>query len=131
MRVVEGSPKPDGVSDRNWKKVANLKRALNHIKDITATSGTSAMVPITVNIIQAVHQIVGHELIESAGEFRCTSAAAARTTVCYLEPELIQKRLPQLVRFVNEELRKSSSLDGHGRLKVTLRIAALFFFGIS
>ena len=31
------------------------------------------------------------------------------------------------MRFVNEELRKASLLDGHGRLKVTLRIAALFF----
>ena len=150
MKIVEGSPKPDGVSDRNWKKVVNLKRALHHVRDINTISvdpdadvcrtealgdaarnvvdaSNPAVVPITMNIIQALHRIVGHELIDSAGEFRSSGASAAHTTVCYLEPGLIGKRLPQLVRFVNEELRKAFLLDGHGRLKVTLRIAALFF----
>jgi len=123
VRLVEGSPKPDGVSDRTWIKLKNLNEAFDGLQRAGATS-----MSLSIDMVRAIHKQVGHEIMEGAGAFRTTHAGAAGTVVIYVEPRLIQPRLLALIHFANEILDTASQFNnGCDCLRMTLRIAAMFF----
>lgn len=83
---------------------------------------------ISVVLVKGVHEIVGNDLILSAGEFRQNHVGVAGTGFIYLAPTLISPRLTLLVKFINDEVATHSlEYNGCSRLKKMLRLASLFF----
>ena len=121
--AIEDGPKPTTIPDRMWTKIKNIKQALHYLRAVEIPEF------LTIDLIQSVHNIVGSEIIESAGNYRTTHAVAAGTCVVYLPPAHIADRLQILVSFVNKNLAAAIDIGMTtvDRLKLHLRVSTLFF----
>jgi Fic family protein len=131
LAVIEGGAKPAGVSEKEWKKLSNLKIALGHVRQMSTTESSllEATAPIlTVDMITTLHGIIGHDIIPTAGSFRETHAGAAGLMVTYSPPAMIRSRLELIVKFVNAEVAAISAATAlPTRLQLLLRLSAFFF----
>jgi Fic family protein len=127
LSVVEGHSCPNGVPERSWLKLQNLKAAMDHLRGNLST-GVKNPVDISLDLVKCVHKIVGNDLIPSAGEFRQNHVGAAGTGVTYLAPTSISPRLALLMKFINDEVASYMlEKDGFSKLKKMLRLASMFF----
>lgn len=101
LLALENENKPDGISDKNWKKVKNLHAAMESIPRGVYT-------PLTLDFVKTLHSIVGDGLIDSAGSFRLSPAKAAQTDVIYAQPSSIVPRLGLLFDFINTKISEAS-----------------------
>ena len=121
--TIEDGLKPTTLPSKMWTKIMNIKNALLYLRNVDISD------LLTIDLINSVHGIVGSGIIESAGNYRTTHAAAARTCVVYLPPICIAGRLQTLVSFVNKSLAAAMGIEMTtvDRLKLHLRVSTLFF----
>jgi fido (protein-threonine AMPylation protein) len=129
--LVEGSNKPENVSERVWIKLQNLHIALQFVLALSVNTTSQSFSPpsMSFDMIMELHRRIGNGIIASAGTLRSVYVGASGTPVCYAAPTTISTRLKSLIKFVNTESSSMSSQyrDAPSRLRLFLRLSAFFF----
>jgi len=95
--------KDSGLLDpqRTFQKISNVLAASRYL--FGANLALPMNDPLSVNVIQEIHRKLGaNELFARAGEYREREVSAVNSSVRYLPPGKISKRLQILIDFINK-----------------------------
>jgi len=119
--LVEGGARPGHINERTWRKLCNIRQALEMFVVRGPVSGA-----VGVGEVRQLHAVVMDGLLERAGEFRTVNVGARGSSVVYARHQRIVSRLEALLEFV-AETRGSAPTDPDERVRFALRLGSFFF----
>ncbi|KAA1077899.1 hypothetical protein PGT21_023345 [Puccinia graminis f. sp. tritici] len=120
-KALKGSPETDPLA----RKAQNLWDA---VTKFLPTERANSPIPnnhwatFTPEFLQAIHWIIGHNLISNAGTYRANWCAPAHEDWVYLGPHLVEPALKLLCTHVRQAL----DTDNNNNLSCRIQLAASF-----
>lgn len=112
---------PPTVPARSATKLINLWRTMKQLRFHEFPVADEPPLPLSLNLVTALHATVMEGLLNNAGELRSTFVSAAKTNVMYLPPQLIRTHLVALLEFTSCRLAECSTV-------LDRMLLAVFFF---